>query len=358
MPFYELAENCPDYFLNAICPVASCRKSITQKQSIFACCVCNKLYHPSCKGIIGAAKTKKAAESNWVCSADCSNTLTFTAVTTPTDSPKNIPSESGRNSESEITCMRKQLDEQFKEIKSLINDIRKSQEFICNEFDLLKTEYKKIAADNILLIEKCENLQLVCQNQDERINSLELNLDTINQRGLDSNLIIGGLPNKSCDPNTIFSRVCQVLECDDVLGDVIYCDYLTSRTNYRNSSNEPEEVKLIIKFKNHETKKRVVHLKKKKKHMFFASDIGFPQYNNRKLFFRDHLTSFRLSLYREARQIKLSHNYKYLWVSDGNILFRKTEGSKVIRIQSKADLITKITGVSNKETHNQSVSTI
>jgi hypothetical protein len=383
MSFYEAAVDSPYYHINIVCPVASCKRGITQNQSAFECGYCKALYHPSCKGIIGSAKIKKAIESNWLCSPDCiksaasviavpSSTSIPSAVTSKSNSSvtPNVPNVSvispcgsAISCEAVVNGMMKRIDDQFAAIKLMITDIRTSQDFICNEFDTLKTEFKSIVAVTNSLKEKYDLVQPALQQLEDRINKIEFGIDTEKQSKLNSNLIVAGLPDKLMESNDVTINLLKALHCEDLISEVISSAYMPSPRNLNATSYSPEDVKILICFKDIITKKKLILLKKKHKPQLYANDIGLQrnfhqlnqnqpnsnvininqQHYNKQIYFRDHLTGFRHTLYREARQLKKVHNYKYLWINDGNILFRKAEGSRYVAIQSRSNF-NKITG--------------
>jgi hypothetical protein len=233
----------------------------------------------------------------------------------------------------------KHMDIQIDGIKSLISDIKVSQEFICNEFDLIKIDIKNIVTENKILKKKCEVLEEAYQAHDDRLCSLEIHIDELHQQELNSNLIVAGLPDKLKDPKTMVLALLNALECEESISDVISCNYMTPHNNFKQNPALPNEVKIIIKFRDSMSKNKVSQQKKKIKPILTSADLGFHHNHNNQLYFRENLTSFRNLLYREARQIKKSKNFKYLWIRDGNILMREAEGSRVIKIGSKADLI-------------------
>lgn len=59
------------------------------------------------------------------------------------------------------------------------------------------------------------------------------------------------------------------------------------------------------------------------------------RYNsNNKVFLNHDLTKSNLELYKAARIFKNENSYKFIWVTNGNIMLRKDENSKVVIIES------------------------
>lgn len=78
-------------------------------------------------------------------------------------------------------------------------------------------------------------------------------------------------------------------------------------------------------------KDNLIQLLKEKK--LVLSDIGFED-NNRKVYVNEMLTSTMSEIFYNARKIKNKQNWKFLWISKGNVLLKKKEGDRVIKIES------------------------
>ena len=67
-----------------------------------------------------------------------------------------------------------------------------------------------------------------------------------------------------------------------------------------------------------------------------TTDLGYTKEN--KIFLNHELTKTNFDLFMAARSFKKDHNYKFLWMGNGNILLRKDEHSKVILVEKKSQL--------------------
>ena len=59
---------------------------------------------------------------------------------------------------------------------------------------------------------------------------------------------------------------------------------------------------------------------------------------NDPIYINENLPSYLNTLRGKANALKKLHNYKFLWIKNGNILIRKNENSPVINIKSPSDL--------------------
>lgn len=338
MPYYDRAIQSPSFTVTSTCTVPGCGKNITKSQAVFECSTCKNLYHPHCKGIIGNHITRKAADASWYCSTACESLSGDTTSTVPT---------SNSNIETVLNTLIARIDQESADVKSMFAEIQKSQNFVCKELDDIKLELTKVTAENKILTEQCRELQEVTKHQTIKVNALESQLDLLYQRDMDNNLIIAGIPDNTNPPDQILRNVFERINCTDALADVISINYITrNRTVHNKTHKNSLDFMILVKFGKPETKQLVQRNKRSIKSMLFANEIGFQIEKDQQIFFRDHLTPYRLQLYRDAQHLKKEHNYKYLWIQNGNILFRKDEGTKIIKITSRNDF-EKIQGTNN-----------
>lgn len=60
--------------------------------------------------------------------------------------------------------------------------------------------------------------------------------------------------------------------------------------------------------------------------------------NNSNIYINESLTPYTRSLLKAARSVKQLKQYKYLWMRNANILFRKNDGDQVVIIKTFEDL--------------------
>lgn len=57
-----------------------------------------------------------------------------------------------------------------------------------------------------------------------------------------------------------------------------------------------------------------------------------------KIYINEHLTKEKIILYSKTMAAGKEHNYKFIWISNADILIRKNENSKITRIRSTNDI--------------------
>ncbi|KAI5644184.1 hypothetical protein NE865_03837 [Phthorimaea operculella] len=68
-----------------------------------------------------------------------------------------------------------------------------------------------------------------------------------------------------------------------------------------------------------------------------TSDLGFNG-PSKPVFINEHLTPQNKTLLKNARDLKKSLGYQFVWVKDGKIFLRKSETSKIIHVSNETDL--------------------
>lgn len=184
----------------------------------------------------------------------------------------------------------------------------------------METKYNK-------LFQKYEE-QIVINNElRNELQEVKQVLNNNEQRTLNKNIIIQGIPAKENENiQGIVDKLAKVLKVD---GRVLAA-YRIGGVKGNNLSTP-----IRIMFERDEDKKKWMMAKKN-------SDIStemIGQSNTPEPIYINHdLTKQNYQLFREAKQFKKENNFKYLWVSNGKILLRKSETSKTTLVRSRDDL--------------------
>lgn len=90
---------------------------------------------------------------------------------------------------------------------------------------------------------------------------------------------------------------------------------------------------VFITFKSSHKRNEILTVFRKlpEKELFFDNDKKF------KIYFTEYLSSNRRRLFTKAKLFAKLNDVKFVWVNNGNILMKKREGEKVVRINSQTD---------------------
>lgn len=166
--------------------------------------------------------------------------------------------------------------------------------------------------------------------QDE-VDDLRKELNVLQQRQLDLNLIIKGMPEVKSETTEqtriLVTKLFRVMGVPDATVD-------TAKRVGKKSGLVPRIILFTVINKQHKTELLAV----KRKKTITAADI-FPTGSAKQFIYIDqHLTKHNDQLFKRARDIGKERNTKYVWVKDGTIYMKQDDAARAIPIRSDNDL--------------------
>lgn len=331
----------------------TCDKGFSKKNKGVQCSgVCRKEFHIKCASIADEVFAAiQAGNTTWRCVAcpGMSNESliisdeddhTDEAVQEHVQGSENIPGMN-LNPDWSIIKLNKYVSETLKaenmtdclrELISAVKDIHLSQSFLNTKIDDLILQNKRMLEENKALKEKIKCTEERNIKLEKLVNNMHSQIDQVQQQKNRNNIVIAGLPQKIQNPkNTVFKIIEKIqanIEKDDVI----------NVTRMNEHSENSKDALYLVEFKSQNNKTELLSKKKIYKHLF-NTEIGFENNGNKQIFFRHHLTSLQSKLYYEAKQFKSSNEFKYLWIKEDSIFIRKSDNSKVYKIQNFNDII-------------------
>lgn len=218
--------------------------------------------------------------------------------------------------------------ELMKAIQSMDDRLNKRMDRI----DSIIAEFKKLKEDFV-------KLDKVQEHHSKELSSVKHELNTIKQELLEGDFIITGVPDTlSSNSNTsildVVNSVFKHIKGKVTAADVRSCYRMRSQTSKSGSS--PICVELYSK-----TLRAAIldHQKKLGPILLSSVDITVAGSDKRKIYIQKRLTPFHQELLRAARQFKVEHNFKFVWVQNTDVLLKESDTSRIIKVQSKADLL-------------------
>lgn len=202
------------------------------------------------------------------------------------------------------------------------------------------------------LQEKNKNLELTIHHQQDKIERLEQNL---NRNSID---IVGCPVKEGEDVRSSCLKVlnnCVGMDINSECIDSCYYtskiitkrDKISSNSNKDNENNNKQEESnsldiIHVKFISNQIKQSVMKNKSiarsaSKLYLKYV-DPSLANDNDKKIYVNESLTFQQRQLLRETMILKHDKKYKYVWVANTNILIKKDEKSKTIRIKTRGDL--------------------
>ena len=219
-----------------------------------------------------------------------------------------------------------------------------SLSFVASEYHDFRGKIGSITSENLELRKKLSCLTETIGIMNKNLAKIEEQLDALEQYGRRDNLEIHNIPwTKNEKTNEIVKKIANTLnvKLDDH-------DISTSHRIYPNQTPKPNSPNINLKqteaegYEHHPIIVRFVN--RDKRNEIFAKRLRPKSASNstsgRKtdFTFKENLTKSRKMLYKDARKVQLSTEFKFLWTWQGQILMRRNEISKVYKISSLRDL--------------------
>lgn len=287
----------------------SCSKCLTHvldKDSL-QCMVCRKVFHYLCAGKTEENFKKMGkATKQWKC-ATC----------------KVI---GGTDNDDDLKLMIKELS---KDIKDQLKDFEKSLQYNSGKLDDVVNGFSEMKKAFSSLQKKQEELEQENVTLKKKVKELNWQVQIMDQRTLDHNLEISGIPDSVDDSQVIISALCRKIN--------VPCPDATSYVLKRAPVGAPGKPKPIVAMFTSKQKRDII-LKECKKAKPKVSDITNKSSDVQPVFVNEQLSAYNKQLFFKANQAKKEKGYAYLWVSEGRILLKKSNESRVVRIQCLEDL--------------------
>lgn len=190
----------------------------------------------------------------------------------------------------------------------------------------------------------------------QRQSSAQASEISVEQEELNSNIVIRGVEVYS-DSSTellsaVFSGLCShigITNVSDFEPELI--EVIPPTKNETEKAPRP----LKVKFDSADTKRNFLQLRRSKRDIY-PGDIGISQKSRRPIRISEHLTKANQELLYQARSLRGNNKYKYIWSNNGQVLARKEDRSRVIRIRDFVHLHELLSGPSGN--YNDDASTI
>lgn len=305
-----------------------CKDSILPDDAI----VCNgqdhdKQYHFGCGGLAETTFRRMGKKkTTWLC-IDCRGKSGKVNVNL-----EEIVSDDNAAGGKTIAVETDVLKLMFKEFKSemvsSLSELEKSVSFQSGKLDEVLTSFREMKKSFVEIQAKHEELSKENQTLKKMVQDLQGNIVEMEQKSLDHNIELSGIPESITDEKSIMESLCKVAKVD--------VPTVMSYTMKRVYNGEKKTRPVIICFESKRMRDIIMKEAKKakpKKHHFTknAADVD-------NVYVNEHLTPYMKDLFYKTQQIRKQENYLHLWTSEGKVLLKKTSTSKVMNIKQIEDV--------------------
>lgn len=194
-----------------------------------------------------------------------------------------------------------------------IDSVEEKNSDILSEFQNLKNDFVNLSKQHKKL--------------SEEFTDVKLELNKLNQKSLDSDIIFFGIPDY---PNEILldtvNDALRHLNIKLKPSDVI------SIFRMRNKKNETGFSPICLELFSRAVSGLILHAQKTQMNDRPVNDL-------RNVYIKPRLSRYNLDLMSEARKFQNENNMKFLWFQNSDILLRESDLSQIIKIRSEEDLL-------------------
>jgi hypothetical protein len=299
----------------------TCNKSLRSGNAIeVSCSTCKSKFHHYCLGL-KPDEGKCISEKNktWNCKVCKSSVGTISTAESAID-------ESPTLEESQVIKLLKEMKEEIKRMEfQLGNSIERCHTDVEDVLRKVNVQEKQL---NICL-EKIESQALEILSLKEENKSLHRSLSHLEQYSRTNCIEIQNYPvAPNEDLVEIVKEISKALDHPISEQQIDNCHRLPSRRE-----NIPPPI--IVKLVRHIDKEGLLK-KRRIKRDFSTRHLGLT--SDSPIYINESLSLERRKVLAAARRIKNEKQFKYLWIRNGKILVRKSEGQSVIVLEHLTDL--------------------
>lgn len=227
-------------------------------------------------------------------------------------------------------------------ILNAIMDMKHEIKELTNKQDKQFANFERMFAD---IKEENRNIKMNVQSLDKEnkiitntITNITNDVNTLKQQQLKNNLIIAGIPCKKGE---------NLTESFVKLSKLLKVNVTNSNFQIRRFTNSESKTNHILVELNDYTVKNAL-LKNHKSANILTSHLGFQEEISIALF--NQLTKENLEILTDAKELKNTCGFKFIWFQNNKILSRKAENSPIIALNSRIDVLKLISSQETTET--------
>lgn len=282
-----------------------CLETSSHKEDLLECSMCKNILHFYCTGYTEQSfkKMSNNTKSRYLCT-DCK---THNIHKSPKSNTNEITANTGNSME--------------KNIEELI----KSVSFISSQFDNFNNKIDNIVSE--LKMIKQVNEKIIAENNrlTDEVSVLKSKIDEIEQQNLGISVDVMGIPkttNEDCI--SIIEEIGKKTNTELKVLEAYRINSFTSKHNI-----------ITAKLATLDMRKNLIRNGKSLK---LTADIIINSWPKEKIFINERITKSKRALFAQTRSAAKEKLYKFVWLSNSDILVRKNEDSKIIKIKSPQDI--------------------
>uniref|UniRef100_A0A8D8W053 PHD-type domain-containing protein n=1 Tax=Cacopsylla melanoneura TaxID=428564 RepID=A0A8D8W053_9HEMI len=238
---------------------------------------------------------------------------------------------SGSQAPVTVDMMEKMFRKYTKITTDKLVDFEKSVQHNSNQLDDFLTTFNQMKEQLSKMQVKQDKLEHENTTLKKTVREMKSHLMENEQKLLNKNLEVNGIPENINDQNVIMNVLCKKANVSLPTGNSYELERATT-----GALNKPKVV--IIRFQSKLVRDSILKGCKARR-TNLADFTGISQDNEKAVYVNEQLSPTNKKLFYEANQIRKEKKYEFLWFADNKILMKKTKESRAIRIYSKEDVM-------------------
>lgn len=304
------------------------------------CSVCQRMLHFDCSTLKPVSwrtmgPTRKAAWKCTTCKGKKNGGSEVEEETEPEEAEvpgdmKQMMDMMERRLEVMETRMEKMLTTADSNATKKFEEFINSLNFYGQKVDDASNSVKSMEQKLILMEKRIEKTESENIELRTKLRNMEKQLYDIGQKEFSTKIEISGIKNSNINQTEVVKKILQKV---DSSGEI---QFKAQKNVLKVGEDKTEKTSIIVEFKSQEIRNKVLSQIKEQKLYKNLNDI-LPN-GEASLFINEALSPYYKKLLFEASRVKKDKNFAFLWVKDGRILLKKTEGGNIMRLECLDDL--------------------
>lgn len=213
----------------------------------------------------------------------------------------------------------------LEKLAKIVHDLQQSNDFLAGKFEESESVVKQLQNTQKQMQQTIAALTTKCNKMSIEMEQLRSKTNTVEQAKVSTNVLIRGVKTDD-DPKEAIRKIAEIAAFEVNVSVIASAKHIT---------NEKSQSVIVAKF-NDESKKRNF-IKAAKKAKVSAQTYGYTDKTG-PIYVDEQLTKQTFLLFKRTKELK-KQGYKFVWISNGEILARKNEKSTAIRITTESQVI-------------------
>lgn len=316
--------------MSTVCK-AGCGDDLPVDGGYATCGMCNGHFHYTCgktreQSWLSLSTQNKKRWNCPTCKVPIGNSGSSGTPTTTSEMQIHKKQQQEVTMENIEALLEKMLPKKLKELEDGIT-------FVGTTVEEIKKDFKDMQRKMITMENRQDKLEQQNQELRKKVKDMEVFIQDLAQEKNGNKVEITGIP-QDVDSKAFTEKIFKAAKVDHIVNSSEY--FIEKTFKPRQAGSGPVVKSLVVGFQNKNRRDAVLEVLKRDKPRLSTKDIS--QEPPLHVYINEYLTPYMRRLFYEAKKVKNDKQYQYLWVKNGQILIKKNNDSKPMRLTSLEDL--------------------